>query len=178
MTRPLFIPTAVFFVMCLPAIGQAPKNLSSLPSSAFEHVYRHVRHLQALDSAAAASGRSSNLGAYYRNLAGLTQQEADVVKAVSLSALAELDVLDSQAQTIILEWRAKGPSKLLAGQKAPEPPPQLTTLQMARKTVLIKYRNNLRQTLGQAAFARFEQALIESFKVGPNAPASTPTTGH
>jgi len=69
----------------LHANAQGPKNLTSLPASAFEHVYRHVRHLQNVDSVAAASGRPSNLSAHYKNLAGLTQQEAAAMQSVGVA---------------------------------------------------------------------------------------------
>lgn len=178
MTRQLFVSALALAAAGLHANAQAPKSLSSLPPSAFEHVYRHVRHLQAVDSAAAAAGRPSNLSAYYKNLAGLTQQHADAIRTVSLAALAELDALDGQAKDLILKARAEVRSKLLPGQKPPEPPAQLVALQNARKAVLLKYRGNLTQALGPAAFARLEQALIASFKVGPQATAPNPGPGH
>jgi hypothetical protein len=178
MTRQLFVSALTLVAAGLQANAQGPTNLSSLPDSAFEHVYRHVRHLQAVDSVAAASGRPTNLSAYYKNLAGLTQQQADTMQTVSLAALAELDGLDRQAQDLILQYRAQGRSKLLPGQKPPAPPAQLAALQGARKAVLAKYHNNLSQALGQTAFARLEQALIANFKVGPQATAPNPGTGH
>lgn len=170
MTRQLIVSTVALLAAGLNANAQAPANLSSLPASAYEHVYRHVRHLQAADTAAAVSGQPTNLSAYYKNLAGLTQPQADAMQTVSLAALVELDALDQQAQTLILQLRAKGHQKLLPGQKPPTPPAQLTGLQASRKALLNKYHDNLVQALGQSAFARLEQALIANFKVGPTAP--------
>ena len=178
MTGQFFVATLALVVVGLHANGQAPRNVSSLPASAFEHVYRHVRHLQAKDTAAAASGRSSNLSAYYKNLAGLSQQQAEAIQTVSVAALTELDGLDGQARELILQSRAQGWPRLLPGQKPPEPPAQLAGLQGARNAVLAKYRGNLMQALGQAGFARLEQALIANYKVGPTATASSPGTGH
>jgi hypothetical protein len=153
------------------ANAQAPSNLTSLPPSAYEHVYRHVRHLQSVDNAAAATGHPTNLSAYYQNLASLTQAQAAALQSVSLAALAELEPLDQQAQTLILQARAQGKQKLLPGQKPPAPPAGLAALQTARKALLSKYHDNLVQALGQSAFSRLEQALIVNFKVGPNAPS-------
>lgn len=179
MTRQLLVSALALAAAGLHANAQAPKDLASLPPSAFEHVYRHVKHLQAADSAAAASGHSSNLSAYYKNLAGLTQPQADAMQAVSLAALGELDGLDRQAKDLILQARAQVRSKkLLPGQKPPPPPAQLAALQGARKALLAKYRANLVQALGPTAFARLEQALIGNFKVGPQATAPNPGTGH
>lgn len=109
--------------------------------------------------------------------AGLTQQQADAVRTVSLAALAELDALDGQARDVILKARAEVRSKLLPGQKPPDPPAELAALQSARRAVLVKYRGNLSQALGPAAFARLEQALIANFKVGPQATAPNPGPG-
>ncbi len=148
-----------------------------MPSSAFEHVYRHVKHLRAVDSAAAASGKPTNLSACYMDLAGLTQQQADAIQAVSLTALAELDALDGQAKELILKARSQARSKLLPGQKPPGPPAELAGLQGARKAAPAKHRNNLSQAPGPTAFARLEQALIVKYKVGPNATAPKPATG-
>ncbi|MCC7157778.1 MAG: hypothetical protein IT161_24570 [Bryobacterales bacterium] len=179
MTRQWFVSALAFATVGAHANAQAPKNLTSLPPSAFEHVYRHVKHLQTVDTAAAASGRSSNLSAYYKNLGGLTQQQADAMRTVSLAALAELDALDAQAKDLILKARAEVRSrKLLPGQKPPDPPPQLAALQGARKAVLAKYRANLVQAVGPTAFARLEQALITKYKVGPQATAPNPGPGH
>jgi hypothetical protein len=55
MTRQLFVSTLALVAAGLHANAQAPANLSSLPASSYEHVYRHVRHLQAADNAAAVS---------------------------------------------------------------------------------------------------------------------------
>lgn len=101
--------------MGLPARAQAPRNVSSLPANAFEHVYRHARHLQAADNAAAASGRSSNLSAYYKNLAGLNQQQAEAIQTVPVAALTALAWLDGQAKELILQSRAQGWPQLLPG---------------------------------------------------------------
>lgn len=177
MTRPLLVPVLALVVAGSPAHAQAPRDLTSLPPSAFEHVYRHVKHLQAVDSAAAASGRPTNLSAYYQNLAGLTAQQSDVIRALSLAALAELDALDGQAKELILNARSQVQSKLLPGQKPPDPPAQLAALQSTRRAVLVKYRGNLSQALGPTAFARLEQALITKFKVGPQATAPNPGPG-
>lgn len=178
MNRQLLVSALTFVAAGLHVNAQAPTNLSSLPAGAYEHVYQHVKHLQAVDSGAAASGRSSNLSANYKNLAGLTQQQADTMQTVSLAALAELGSLDQQAKGLILQARAKLRSKLLPGQKPPEPPAQLAALQGARKAVLAKYRANLAQALGQTAFARLEKALIANFKVGSQAAAPNQGTGH
>lgn len=178
MTRQVFVTALALAAAGVHAHAQPPKNLTSLPPSAYEHVYRHVRHLQAVDTAAAASGRSSNLSAYYKNLAGLTQQQADALRTVSLAALNELDVLDAQAKELILQARAQLRAKLQPGQRPPEPPAQLAALQGARKALLAKYRANVVQALGQNAFARLEQALIVNFKVGPQATAPNQGTGH
>lgn len=43
--------------------------------------------------------------------------------------------------------------------------------------MLAKYRGILMQALGQAGFARLEQALISNYKVGAKATASNPGTG-
>lgn len=165
-------------VMVEHSVAQPPKNLTALPASAFEHVYRHVRHLQAVDSAAAASGRPTNLSAYYQNLANLTQAQADALRTVSFAALAELEALDTEAKDLIVKARAEVRAKPpVANQKPPEPPPQLAGLQGKRKAALAKYRANLAQALGPAAFANLEQALIVKFKVGPSAAAATPNQG-
>jgi len=179
MTRQLFVLALVLAVASLHSNAQAPRNLTSLPPSAFEHVYRHVRHLQGVDSAAAASGRASNLSAYYKTLASLTQQQAEAMRTVSLAALAELDSLDRQATEVIPQARAQLRSrKLLPGQKPPDPPGQLAVLQVARKAALAKYRADLVQALGPTAFSRLEQALITKFKVGPQATAPNLGSGH
>ena len=177
MTRHLFVSALALAAAGLHANAQAPRNLTSLPAGAFEHVYRHVRHLRALDTAAAASGRPANLSAYYKNLAALTQPQADTMLTVSLAALAELDALDRQAKELILQARAEALAKRLPGQKPPEPPAQLAVLQRARNAVLAKYRNNLSQELGPTAFSRLEQALIVKYKVGPQATAPNPGPG-
>jgi hypothetical protein len=177
MTRHWLVTTLALLAAGLPANAQPLRNLSSLPDSAFEHIYRHIRYLQTLDSASAAKGRATNLSAHYKNLAGLTQQQAVALQTVSLAAVTELDGLDRQAQDLILQSRAQGRTQLLPGQKPPAPPAGLATLQNARKAALFKYRNNLAEALGPAAFARLEQALIVSFKVGPQATTPNPGTG-
>ena len=176
MIRNLIVSAGALLALSLNAIAQAPSNLSSLPASAYEHVYRHVRHLQTMDAAAALTAHPTNLSAYYKNLAGLTQPQADALQAVSLAALVELDALDQQARTMILQARAQGHQKLLPGQKPPAPPAQLQALQASRKVLLNKYHDNVAQALGASAFANLEKALIANFKVG----ATTPNqgTGH
>jgi hypothetical protein len=175
MTRPFYRWTVAVLAAVSSAKAQAPSSLSTLPPSAYEHVYRHVRHLQAVDTAAAAAGHTTNLSAYYKNLASLTQPQADALQALSLAALAELEPLDQQAQTLILQARAQV-HKAPPGQKPPAPPPELTALQASRKAVLNKYHDNLVQALGQSAFSRLDQALMANFKVGATAPNQG--TGH
>lgn len=157
--------------------AQPPKNLTTLPASAFEHVYRHVRHLQKVDADAAASGRPTNLGAYYQNLANLTPSQAEALRTVSLAALAELEALDAEAKELILKARAEVRAKPPANQKPPEPPPQLAALHGKRKAALAKHRASLAQALGPAGFAKLEQSLIVKFKVGPQAAAAAPNQG-
>lgn len=126
---------------------------------------------------AAAKGRSSNLSGYYKNLAGLTQQQAEAMQAVSLAAVAELGEIDRQVQELILQARAQMRQQVLSGEKPTAPPAQLVALQSARNAVRAKYRANLAQALGQNAFSRLEQALIANYRVGPQATAPNPGTG-
>jgi hypothetical protein len=149
--------------------AQSPSGLTTLPPGAYEHVFRHVNQLKALDDAAASTARPTNFSSYYQKLASLTQQQEATLQTFSLAAAAQLDAQDQQAKTLILQWRAQLPSKLLPGQKPPPPPPQLASLQAARSAMLVTDRTNLIQALGQDAFNRLEQALIGSYRVGPTA---------
>jgi hypothetical protein len=168
--RSTIVRTTVFIVAsALIGYAQAPTALTSLPSSAYEHIYRHVLHLQAVDAASAAAGKPTNLSAYYKNLANLTQAQADAMASLSQSAVAALSALDQQAHTLILQWRAQMPAKLLPGQKPPSPPAQLAALQAARNALLDSYHSQLMQSLGQTAFNSLEQALINNYKVGSQA---------
>lgn len=80
-------------------------------------MYRHVKHLQAVDTDAAAGGRPSNLSGHYKEIAGLTAQQAEAMRIVSLAALAELDELDRQARELIVKARGQARQGLLPGQK-------------------------------------------------------------
>jgi len=153
--------------------AQALAAFTSLPSSAYEHVYRHLVHLQAVDAAAAAAGKPANLSAYYKNLANLTQTQADAMASLSQAAVGALNALDQQAQTLIRQWRAQNQAKVLPGQKPPTPPAQLTVLQASRNALLDSYRSQLVQSLGQVSFNSLEQALINNYKIGPQASGQT-----
>jgi len=168
MTRRFTIVKTVVSIVAsaLISYAQAPTALTSLPSSAYEHVFRHVVHLQAVDAAGAAAGKPTNLSAYYKNLANLTQAQADAMASLSQGAVAALNAVDQQAQALILQWRAQKPAKLLPGQKPPAPPAQLTALQASRNALLDSYHGQLVQSLGQTAFNSLEQALINNYKVG------------
>jgi hypothetical protein len=117
------------------------------------------------------------LRSYYKNLANLTQAQSDAMASLSQAAVTALTALDQQAQTLIVQWRAQVPKKLLPGQKPPSLPAQLATLQASRNALLDSYHGQLIQTLGQTAFNSLEQALINNYKVGTQATSSTSASG-
>lgn len=168
--------TAVLIaVLTLASRAQAPSGLTSLPPRAYEHVYRHMVHLQAVDAASSAAGKPSNLSAYYKNLGNLTQPQADAFASLSQTAVAALNALDQQAKTLIQQWRVQIPAKASPGQKPPAFPSQLATLQASRNALLDSYHSQLVQALGPTAFNTLEQALINTYKVGTQA---SPQQGH
>jgi hypothetical protein len=162
MTQQLLALTLLAAIGAVPALPQVVAFPTTLPPDAYEHVFRHVAHLQAKDAAITVSGgRAANYGSYYKKLANLTQSQADALQSVSQAALKDLAAIDQQAQALIVQAHAQRPP----GQKLPPPPAQLASLQAQRSALLSSYRTQLQTALGPAAFANLQQALLANFKI-------------
>ncbi len=105
---------------------------------------------------------------------GLNAAQAERLKQIALSSVAEVKLQDSRAREIIAQVRGKHPNGRLApGEKPPAVPPELVAAQEARNRMILRARSELQASLGDNSFNLFDQSVKKKIRVPgvPHTPA-------
>jgi len=125
--------------------------------------------LGAASQAFGAPGVSPSVHLVIVDRSGFSQAEATNLFSVAQKCLAEISPVDQQAKAVINEVRAHYPGgRILPGAQPPAPPEQLLSLQRSRDTIVLKYVDQLRKSLGDARFSTLDNSLRSNLgsKVG------------
>lgn len=124
----------------------------------FDMVFRLDNEFRAKAMAQETAGEIPTAFKYYfKDEAGLTDEENLILKQVAVEFLEEVQPIDAQAQIVI-----EGGGKVAAVA------PTLSDLQEQRNAVVLSNRDKLANRLGGTAFGRFNQYVQEDFALQLN----------
>lgn len=134
------------------ALGREPKPFPDDVTYAF--LFRHIHFL--VEKKIPDSQLYTLLQMEY----GINATQAEKLKQVALSTVEEVKLQDMRANEIIAQVRARYPTGIVPhGQTAPSIPLELIDAQKARKGMILRARSELKATLGDDSFNRFDEKL-------------------
>lgn len=93
----------------------------------------------------------------YQAHAALTDEEAEFLKTTAEECADEVSKQDAIAQDVIISLhRRRNNSR--PSRRAPPVPPEIVNLQAQRDAIILRYRNLIRQRLGDVKFQQFSLA--------------------
>jgi hypothetical protein len=114
-----------------------------------------------MDQAAArleAEGKSGRIWSeYYERHAGLSRQQANKLRQAADNFYREVEPVHRRAAQIVAQRRNSHAN----GQPPPLPSPELNALQKQRETIALRHRDRLRNLVGDEAFERLRQLMIQ-----------------
>lgn len=147
-----------------------PQDYTKAPAAhvVYNMLFKKVIYLNRNATAETASGQS---GAPFQTLRqsikrrlNLTDAQDLILNNIAAECASEADPIDQQAIEIIRSFRAKfPPGHVFTEEDRPKTPKELEELQDRHDEVILKYRDRLRQQLGETGFANFESALYRNF---------------
>jgi hypothetical protein len=163
---------ALFLPAWMPsaATDEPPKKGIAEPLPESVKYWVLFRHVTALEAKAKALEKRGEDGAPYRSVyrlsAKLTETQSSQLSSIAADCVARVEEKDREALAIIRAARARTPRGQLKKDAAPpEAPAELKTLQMERDELIDAAREDLRRTLGDKEFTRF-QGFVDD-KVAP-----------
>lgn len=148
------------------AIAQTPSNNAQASKQVPDYViYEFYFHKIAFFNNLAQQKEQSGLSgggfqATIINELGINQTQYGILNQIAAQALAQAAAMDANAATIIQQERARYPQgKLASKNQYPPLPPELTTLQASRNSIILNAINQLSQQLGQAAFQNIDSRI-------------------
>jgi hypothetical protein len=106
----------------------------------------------------------SSLVNYFKDEAGLTEEEGKILEQVSRKYLQEVAPVDTEARKIISQIREEFKyGEVPVGQQVPPPPDELSTLQAKRNEIVLLYRENLKNALGDEGYRKINQFATQKF---------------
>ncbi len=127
----------------------------------YRHLFRHVAHYDVLATKTELSGKPSALRHAFRRKLSLNPSEEQDLNELAAQCMAEIHLLDLQAQAILITFHKQYPTNvpLPAGVRAPPLPSGLADLSAQRRRVALAYRNRLHVALGDQRFAEVHAVL-------------------
>ncbi len=124
----------------------------------FEHLFRHYMFVKDKAREVERAGKdATSLRQLYKDEANLTDEEAETLDQVATECMNKVSDIESRAQQIIADARARVPGgRLKEGEKSPPPPAELQTLQEEREATVLQAREHLRAAFDGESFARFD----------------------
>jgi hypothetical protein len=88
--------------------------------------------------------------------AGLSEEQSIALEAIALACLQRVKQQDNKAKAIIAAFRSRFPDGRVPADGPPPPPPELKIMWDERNAMILRARDQLRATFGEAEFARFD----------------------
>jgi hypothetical protein len=100
----------------------------------------------------------------YKNLAGLSDAQTEILNRIAADCYAQVAVQDKKAKRVIDTFRAQVPGgKLADGQTPPPLPAELKEMQKERDRIVTEAYDRLRAAFGADEFTRFDKFVKEKF---------------
>lgn len=133
-------------------------------SALFHHVIAVKEQAEAQERQAKDAG---SLRSLFREQADLSEVQAHFLDVIASDCVREVAAQDARAQAVISAFRLRYPvGKLRPGVKLPPPPPELKVMQQEREAIVLRARDRLRLSLGDAEFQRFEGFVTRQVATG------------
>ena len=149
--------------------SQQERQVQSIPDYAtYRQLFHHHVALKKKADELEQQGKNAKaLRSFYKEAAGLTDEEARIFDSVASDCERDVAQQDAKAQAIIDAVRARYPNgKVPKGEKAPEAPQELKDMQDQRNNIILRARDRLRASLGEQEFKRFSDFVERN--VRPN----------
>ena len=147
----------------------APTKVQQQPPTVPEHaVYNefffHVNFLRKKAAKEEASGKeSAQLRNFYKRQAKLDDKQNALIDKAAADLERELEAMDQKADKIIKKFRADVQAMdIKPGQRPPDPPGVLKTMQAERDALIVRAREGLHASLGAEAFGRLDQYVQQN----------------
>lgn len=140
---------------------------------AFRSLFRRAAVYKKISDNAEAAHQDRS---YFRRILGvrfaLSDDDAAKLETISIDCQNEIIPLHTRALSVIAEFRARFPGGIAQPGVDKSPPPELSTLQVEEDSVVLRYRDLLRNEMGEEAF----QKLVDKVRngLGTAFPATQP----
>lgn len=144
---------------------QQTQQTQPVPENAvYNEFFYHVNFLRKkADKEEKAGKDAKSLRAFYKRQAKLDDAQNEKVSKAASDLERELDLMDKKARKVIDKFRADVKAMdIKPGQKMPEPPAELKSMQAERDALVLHARDNLRANLGDDAFGRLDQYVRQN----------------
>ena len=144
---------------------QQTQQTHAVPENAvYNEFFYHVNFLRKkADKEEKAGKDAKSLRAFYKRQAKLDDAQNEKVSKAASDLERQLDLMDAKARKIIDKFRADVQAMdIKPGQKMPEPPAQLKTMQAERDALVMSAKESLRANLGDEAFGRLDQYVRQN----------------
>ena len=147
--------------------SNSPDQQARMPDERFYSlIFKHLLALQSHDAPLVASpsvGSSTvtpSIASFYTERVGAKPSETTTMLAAAQSWKVEVAPVDSQAHAIIAAIHAKTPGgRLQAGEKPPEVPAELVSLQHQRDAITLNHVAALKASFGEARFTILDASM-------------------
>jgi hypothetical protein len=147
---------------------EQPKRIPAPPQVVYSALFHHVVAVKDQAEAEERQGKdASSLRSLFRERADLSEVQAHLLSAIAVDCVREVAAQDARAQVIISAFKARfPPGRLPSGVKLPPPPPELKQMQQEREAIVLRARDRLRLSFGEAGFQRFEEFVTRRVASG------------
>lgn len=134
----------------------------------YDMLFKQVMDMNQKAATERASGQSvatfQTMRQSFKRYLNLTDAQDMILDNIAADCAREADLIDQQAKEIISSFWAKyPPGTVFTEENRPKAPKELEELQDKHDDVVLKYRDQLRQQLGDTGFENFESALYRNF---------------
>lgn len=133
-------------------------------NAVYNEFFYHVNFLRKKAAKEEKAGKEAGqLRAFYKRQAKLDDAQNEKLSKAASDLERELDLMDAKARKVIDKFRADVKAlDIKPGEKMPEPPAQLKTMQAERDALVMRAKENLRANLGDEAFGRLDQYVRQN----------------
>lgn len=149
--------------------GSAPAPDQEVPIHVvYDQMFRHIKELNKKADEAARQGKDGeHFRTLYKRLTRLGDPQSQALDRIARAVDREIEPLNKKAVEIIRSIRERHPNGQLAqGELPPEPPAELRVLADQRRQVILQARDELRASIGDETFQRFDDFVKERIKPG------------
>lgn len=130
----------------------------------YNEFFYHVNFLRKKADKEEKTGKDAGLlRAFYKRQAKLDDAQNDKVSKAASDLERKLDLLDAKARKVIDKFRADvRKMNIKPGEKMPDPPAELKSMQAERDALVMGAKDGLRANLGDDAFGRLDQYVRQN----------------